>query len=63
MGRTASIDYEISTAMLLSGVSMEATHSLLMLLKIATNHNTTSYRYGPRTIVSWNLKPSSKTGI
>jgi len=42
-GRTSTVDVEISTAVLLSGVSMEATHSFLNLLKIATNHTSTCY--------------------
>ncbi len=42
-GRTSTVDVEISTAVLLSGVSMESTHSFLKLLKIATNHTSTCY--------------------
>jgi hypothetical protein len=43
-GRTSTVDVEISTAVLLSGISMEATHSFLNLLNIATNHTSTCYK-------------------
>jgi len=42
-GWTSTVDVEISTAVLLSGVYIEATQSYLNLLKIATNHTSTCY--------------------
>jgi hypothetical protein len=44
-GRTASIDVEISTSVLLSGMALDGVHSFLSLLRIATNHQTTVYRF------------------
>jgi hypothetical protein len=44
-GRTSRIDVEISTAILLSGITIESTQSFLSLVNIATNHQTTSSRF------------------
>jgi hypothetical protein len=44
-GRTSTVDVEISTAVLLSGMALDAVHSFLTLLRIATNHQTTVYRF------------------